>query len=320
MSGIEINPGFNETVLIEDSKMKNVGYRRYRMAWDNYPKYDIVGWVPIHLDIETTARCQLKCPGCPSTKLKFGKGDMDITMVSRLLTEFGVHGGSSVKFNWRGEPTLYKQLPTAVAYAHHAGLYDIMLNTNGVAMTPKLSKELVLRGVTSVAFSIDSVDPNRYAKLRPGAELSKVLVNLRAFLKEAEAIDDVYVRVQRIEYPDEPMEHDEFVEYFQDNFTRVNAIASNRYKVKELEGDESTESNPCAQLWQRLIVTYDGWMGPCCECNRFGVERFGRYPDRSLSDMWNSLEMTQLRRFHREGRQNEVNACRKCTVTKKVKP
>ena len=313
---IEINPGFHETYCHLDHRFKSQSFRRYRMKWDDYPKYDIVDKVPIHLDLETTARCQLKCPGCPSMKLVYDKGDMPIGVAIDAIKEFAEKGGSSVKFNWRGEPTLYKDLPTLVSTATMMGLQDKMMNTNGVSLTPELSMDLVMRGINMVAFSIDSVDRERYAKLRPGANLDKVTKNLRAFLRYAEQVDSICVRVQRIEYPDEPMSHDEFADFFIHEFPRVNYVASNSYKVKELDGDVSRASNPCAQLWQRLVMTYDGWMGPCCEFNRFGEDTFGQFPTTSIESVWTSSILGNLRRKHRLCEQNEIDACAHCTVTK----
>jgi len=316
---VEINPGFNETYCHLNYRLNDERYRRYRMKWENYPKWNIVDEMPIHLDLEVTARCQLKCPGCPSMKLDYDKGDMAFWVAKDALTEFATKGGSSVKFNWRGEPTLYKALPALVARASELSLTDIMINTNGVALTPELGLDLVMSGITMVAFSIDSVDKERYAKLRPGANLDKVLANLGAFLKYAEKVNRINVRVQRIEYPDEPMSHEDFVNFFVKEFPRVNYVASNSYKMKELEGDVQRPSSPCAQLWQRLVMTYDGWVGPCCEFNRFKEHRFGRFPDASLEKIWNSLEINELRRKHWLSEQNDIESCKRCCVTKPKK-
>lgn len=317
MNEIEINPGFHETYCSLDHRFEDPKFRRYRMMWESYPKWDLVDAVPTHLDLETTARCQLKCPGCPSMKLDFDKGDMNTELAEKALSEFSIKGGQSVKFNWRGEPTLYPGLPKLVKLAKdYYGLTDLMLNTNGVSLTPELGEKLINNGITMVAFSIDSVEHERYAKLRPGANLDKVIANLRAFLKHADDVEHLAVRVQRIHYPDETMTHEEFVDFFVHEFPRVNYVASNHYKEKDLAGDVQRSSNPCAQLWQRLVVTYDGWVGPCCEFNRFGEHRFGRFPDASLSRIWNSLELNELRRLHRRCEQNKIGPCARCTVTK----
>jgi len=304
---MRINPGFNCTVLRDVPR--SVEYYDYRRLWELAPKYNYVGEGPIHLDLEVTARCQLKCPGCPSTKLKFQKGDMPLDMAVLAMEEHRELGGMSVKFNWRGEPTLYPNLGKLLDLADDLGYVDIMFNTNGVALNRKLARKLT--SATTVIWSIDSVDPERYVTLRPGAKLDVVLKNLKDFCEVAPA--ETFIRVQRIQYPDEPMPHEDFVNYFWQNFEHVNAVASNAYKEKG-KGGRRTRSQPCAQPWQRLIVAYDGQVGPCCEWNRLGA--FGRFPEDSLKEIWQSTALKQLRRFHWEGEQNEIPGCAECDVTK----
>ncbi|NUN51870.1 MAG: GHKL domain-containing protein [Planctomycetaceae bacterium] len=50
--------------------------------------------------------------------------------------------------------------------------------TNGTALTPKRFEPLCAAGITSIAFSIDSLDPERFARARQGARLEQVLANL----------------------------------------------------------------------------------------------------------------------------------------------
>lgn len=313
-----INPGFNEKIL--EPRKTTQEFRRYRMRFEKNPVYDIVDWIPVHLDLELTARCQLKCPGCPSMKLKYGRGDMDVNTAKLAICEFATKGGASIKFNWRGEPTLYPRLADLVKHATDFSVIDKMINTNGVKMTQSLSKDLIKAGLTSCAWSIDSHIDATYEKLRPGAKLPLVLENLSTFLDYKDLLDsDVYVRVQRIGYPkvikEEPF--DEFVDFFKDHYPGINAIAENHYKEKALEGRTDIPSQPCAQPWQRLVMAYDGTVGPCCEMNRF-KSPLGVYPKENLPNIWRSDSLEFLRQCHREGRQNELEACKRCTVTKVV--
>jgi MoaA/NifB/PqqE/SkfB family radical SAM enzyme len=112
---------------------------------------------------------------------------------------------------------------------------------------------------------------------------------------------------------------------------------------------------PCQQLYQRLMVAYDGSVYMCC--NDWGTEHPIGYvdegalqiglkdhqavydrvqkgskgfnllaniemPDRynkpdpkvsTLSEIWDSPELNQVRRMHIEGQVNKVSACQKCT-------
>ena len=117
----------------------------------------------------------------------------------------------------------------------------------------------------------------------------------------------------------------------------------------------STGRLPCQQLYQRLMVAYDGGVYMCCndwgaehpigfvsgtgyedgmkdydsafhraQTNSKGFELLGniQLPVRSnhpetkvstLEEIWDSVELNQVRKSHIEGRVNDVSACRKCT-------
>ncbi len=303
--------------MVINSIKRTAKFDEYRALWHLAPRYHMLGRVPMHLDLEVTTRCQLKCPGCPSVKTKYSKGDMNPIVAMVAMEKHRQGGGLSVKFNWRGEPTLYPYLGVLVAYATKLGYVDTMINTNGVAMDEEMSRVLLGAGIKTVAWSIDSVEPTRYAKLRPGANLKSVLKNLETFCRLAEKMkSDVFIRVQRIRYPDEKMSDQDFCMYFARKFPRVNSVATNAYKEKDTSKVwEGVPSEPCAQLWQRLIIMHDGQVGPCCEANRFG-KSFGHFPEDDLTSIWHCQKLNDLRRLHSENRQNEIEACAKCTVTK----
>ncbi|MCG8688391.1 MAG: hypothetical protein MI892_26200, partial [Desulfobacterales bacterium] len=44
-------------------------YQEYRKKWEDYPKEQIEPDAPLHLDIETTNLCNLKCSMCMRTSL-----------------------------------------------------------------------------------------------------------------------------------------------------------------------------------------------------------------------------------------------------------
>lgn len=249
-------------------------------------------------------------------KLSYDKGNMGLQTARDLLREHALGGGMSVKFNWRGEPTLYAGLAPLVYLAKHLGLVDTMLNTNGVALSESFSKKLIHYGLTMCAFSIDSIDPERYEKLRPGAKYGHVMKNLQTFCDNATKLDsDVFIRVQRIRYPDEEMPFEMFADFFERKFPRVNAVAENAYKEKDTSVLwKDIPSEPCTQPWQRLIVAFDGQIGFCCEMNRF--EPLGYYPDLTLRDAWKHPGLAKVREMMAKG---EIpKPCQKCTVTKVV--
>jgi hypothetical protein len=44
-------------------------YFEYRRRWNENPKNFVVGDFPIHLDVEATSDCNLKCTMCPRTEM-----------------------------------------------------------------------------------------------------------------------------------------------------------------------------------------------------------------------------------------------------------
>jgi len=162
---IKINPTYREIKkskkLIEWEKEYPPKYWEYRRKWNENPKKQIVGDFPIHLDAESTRRCNLRCPMCPRTiKLERGEpleeDDMDFRLYKKIIDEGSENGLCSVKLCYLGEPLLCKDLPKMVKYAKENGIIDVMLNTNGVPLTERMSEKLIKAGLDKLFISFDS--------------------------------------------------------------------------------------------------------------------------------------------------------------------
>ena len=71
------------------------------------------------------------------------------------------------------------------------------------------------------------------------------------------------------------------------------------------------ERLPCNQLWDRMVLTYDGKLSACC----IDFEAEIIYGDISLSSLknaWNSMVMQKLRRDHLSGNIEEYSLCNQC--------
>ncbi len=68
---------------------------------------------------------------------------------------------------------------------------------------------------------------------------------------------------------------------------------------------------PCFQLDTLMPIGSAGDVGMCCEDPQ-GERPIGRFPERSLTELWRSAELERLRRMHREGRWGELHPCRDC--------
>jgi hypothetical protein len=87
----------------------------------------------------------------------------------------------NVDFTGLGEAILHPDLPRMVSEVKRRGLPShLRVVTNGVCATPQRCAALCEAGITSIAFSIDSLDAERFAAQRGGAKLGPVMENLRA--------------------------------------------------------------------------------------------------------------------------------------------
>ncbi|HEY6072950.1 MAG TPA: SPASM domain-containing protein, partial [Anaerolineales bacterium] len=79
-----------------------------------------------------------------------------------------------------GEPTLHTRLPAWVAQAKAIGCRVEMI-TNGTLLDEKKSRQLIDAGLDLLWVSIDGSTPEHFADVRIGAELPKILDNLKTF-------------------------------------------------------------------------------------------------------------------------------------------
>jgi hypothetical protein len=87
--------------------------------------------------------------------------------------------------------------------------------TNGTALTPRRIERLCEAGLTSISISIDSLDPERFARSRGGASLALVLRNLASLAAYREREGRSYLRVKiKAVLVDDPYESaDEILRY-----------------------------------------------------------------------------------------------------------
>lgn len=318
-----INQTFHEQLENNGKWLKeqNVAYKEYRRKWVENPKNYIIEKAPIHLDVEASSICNLKCPMCMSTvDFKRGsestikKGLMDWNLYTRIIDEAAEIGVLSIKMNWRGEPTMNPRLVEMVRYAKEKNILDVMINTNGVFMDEVLANELIDAGLDKIIFSVDSINPEKYEQIRVGAKYESVIKNIKRFSEINEELGHpVYIRVQKVLMKDTEEENEKYKEFFSEF---VDQIAFEDYiPFGELDYGKEVKREgrfrfACAQLWQRLLITWDGEYRFCCmNGNSFSV---GNISQSSIQEIWNCEELQRTRKLHEQGLWYEVSVCKDC--------
>ena len=304
-------------------------YLEYRRLWDGRPKNLEPGEFPLHLDIETTNNCNLKCVMCPRTVLiaqkntkwsPKGIGYMDLATYKRLIDQAAAGGAYSVKLNFLGEPLIHPDVVDQVAYAHDRGLY-VMMNTNAVALSEKMAVRLLEAGVDDVFFSIDATFAEAYDRIRVGAKFERVIKNVEIFvaLTKSLGLDHVQTRASIALGADPSIDPETVKGDYERMFINMGLDGAGFGECYDSLADyskaldEFPKNFTCDQLFQRMFVLWDGVYTPCC----VNVERdyvLGDMATDTIAHTWQGEKYRRLRSLHQRGTYYQEPMCRRCVL------
>ncbi len=141
--------------------------------------------LPQLLVIESTSRCNLKCPMCPRSMDKSPSGefaDLDESVLIKL--ENAIANCNSVCLSWMGEPLVNQRLDKIIQRIKAINNKVLVtMTTNGMLLDESWAERLIDSGVDAISFSIDSNDDAIYEKIRVGGNLKRVKDNIRTLNK-----------------------------------------------------------------------------------------------------------------------------------------
>jgi len=312
-SGVVAQPNANFVALSGNSmhSSEDPCYLEYRRRWVENPSNFIVEKFPIHLDIEATNRCNLKCVFCD--KLPYLSpdefGDMEYGLYTRIIDEGSDKGLCSIKLSYRGEPLLHRRLPEMIAYARNKGILDVYFNTNGMLLSEAKSRALINAGLNRISISVEGTDEEAFEQTRIGAKFNRIKRNaeLLVNLREAMGVDFPKVRIQTVALPG--MDLEEYARYWSAYCDETAAI-----DYKEAEERNKTLVAPewaCPQLWQRMTIECDGCIMPCNNDDYRHLSP-GNVSDMTIFDCWHAPVVQNARELHMEGRSHELLSCNGC--------
>lgn len=311
---IKINANFHtiggKNILNRDDD----DFRAYRKKWIEWPENFMTGDFPLHLDIEASSVCNLRCKFCDATINKIGtrSGYMDLETYKMIIDEGSKNGLYAIKLNSgaRGEPLLNKNIVEMVKYAKQKGIIDVYMNTNAVLLTRDIAKQLISAGLDRISISFEGVDAHTYEKYRVGAKFNKVKQNILDLIdiRNNMGSEIPKVRIQTVGIPEILMNIDEYTDYWENIVDEVAMIDSKNYKDidKKLVSDWA-----CPYIWQRMMVTWDGIIS-ICGFDYSDDFKLGNVKTHSIVSAWKSTEMERIRKLHKEGLGHEIAICNGC--------
>jgi len=243
---------------------------------------------------------------------------MSIGYARQIIDECARIGVYSMKVNWRGEPLLHSAVAALIRYMKAVGIHEVMMNTNGLLLTPALSRELIESGLDRIIFSCDGITKDVYEGIRRGGDFHRFMDNLYSFKRicdENRAYGEKVPKI-RINCTVQKLngaKRTEFKRFFKDitGDVRLNEIYNPQGEGKTKEFRKAKKRG-CPQIYQRLVIGADGEVSPCCAdyLGKLGLGHAGEAP---LSEVYSSKEFG-IRKMHESHRGRDLPGCDKCDL------
>lgn len=306
--------------VTHNSSDRIVPYLIFRFKFRLFPKRQIVSEFPIHLLIEPSSACDLRCVMCFQADKSFTRkpyiGMMDMGIFRDVIDQAAEGGTRAISLLSRGESLLNKNFAEMLRYtSEKKTFFDIKLNTNATHLDERMCHELLSSDMNVVVISIDSHKKEIYEEIRVRSNFENVLANVRR-LRE----------IRDKHYPDSKMEirasgvkirDDQDEAGFYDFWSEIcDLVVFVRAQQRWNTYDNPTHPDhtaPCELLWNRLYVWYDGMYSTCDEDYK-GLLSPGNILETSIRNVWHGEAMTKLRESHIANRRAKHFPCDRCGI------
>ncbi len=268
---------------------------------------------PRLVSIETTNRCNAKCPFCPNNALMRDRRTMEDALFEKLIDDCTAFPLPSIEPFLNGEPFVDSKIIPRMEYIRKKlPNTKLRIYTNGYALSPKKTDALVGLGIDHLYVSLNTLNPKTYRETM-GFELEKTLSNMR-YLTEPSRKDKIARKItfRMTRLDNTPLsEQDEFWEFCKRRGVRPFMVALFNYKG-EVKSTFPVPSYPCEHI-TRLDVLSNGLVTLCC-MDQEGAYSWGDATRDSILDIYHSKTARMYRAMHRTGRRKDVEPCGDCNV------
>ncbi len=299
-------------------KAKWLDYLCYRYKFKTYPRLKKLETFPLHLLIEPTSVCNLRCVMCFQVDLSFTRDEFMGFMPWKLFTDVvdqaRDHGCAAITMASRGEPTLHKQFGEMLRYCADAGIMDIKINTNATMLTEKLCHDVLAAEVSEVVFSVDGGTKDTYEQIRVGGQFERVVENVERFNRirsEQYPLSPTVTRISGVQV-NEHQDIDQIARFWSQLVDQVTVKRAtprwDSYHNKPIEIQHA-----CSPLWERMYVWFDGKANPC-DFDYKSQLCVGDATTTLLSEIWLGNAYQRLREQHLERMRQHIVPCDRCPV------
>ncbi len=199
------------------------------------------------LSIEINSTCNLKCIMCNRGNYdKINLGPMDIDMFKFIIKniERNLFYFDSIQLFFNGEPLLHPYFDKLIDFLREKNVNNqlfrnVIIDTNGQFLTPRISQKIIKLGRVSITFSLDAFSKTTYDKIRRGGDFERVISNIKFFLKNQVKVynhHSLFSKLQFIIMEENQHEVSQFARFWSEylhslkvDFSVVNINNANKY-------------------------------------------------------------------------------------------
>ena len=292
-------------------------YMENRRQWTEFPKQQYVADHPLHVDIELSSLCNLRCPMCYTITKEFKKKVnaklMDYDLFTKVVDECAEGEVYSIRLSLRGESFLHPRIVDCVRYAKQKGVKEVSTLTNGLRLDEEMFREVMEAGMDWITISFDGLGKT-YEQIRRPAKYERAaekIANYARIKKEAGWVKPV-IKVQSIlpAIQDDP-------QAFYDVFAPITDMVSANPLIDFMQDTTKLpkiKNFSCPQIYQRLVVGADG-LCMMCSNDEEGKNIVGDANKQTIHEIWHGLKMTRAREIHKQYKGCEViEPCAQCYI------
>jgi len=277
---------------------------------------------PREIILEVTNLCNLKCRHChfhgEDAQIRRQTGHMAPAIWETLLSEIKEWDiPCAILTHGAGEPLLYPHLEALLKKAGQIPKVQTGFMTNGMLLTPEISRMLLDLPLNSLALSIDGVIPQTHDYFRKNADLKLIESNLAFLIKEKNRKKSSFpsLMFNMVGYP-EIMDQEE--EYVKKWLPHADSVVISTFRPvgsrKLWEKSHAPAFAPCPHLYNQAVISINGDVGLCCEDINLDVP-VGNVLKNGLKEIYNaSPVLCKYRQSFESGEISNLRLCRDCHV------
>ena len=304
---------------------KKPNYNLYRKYWDEVQDAKYLTNFPLHLDIELTSMCNLRCKMCWQSQDpdQIQMGMMKEDLFKKIIDEGVDNGLCAIKLQSRGEAMMHPKIFKLSQYAKKKGVLDIHLTTNGTLFLKKGKiEELFNSGIDKLIFSIDDAHIESINEIYKNKNKKPDIVkyfNEISELKRKKNLKKPYLVVQT--FCDDNANQKNEISKINKIFNNVDYInMNNLWNSKPFEESlpglkKNYDFHPCSYLWSRMLIFWNGEVVPCCRDYQGKILKMGNANKQTVKEIWLSENFMKMRKTHLDGERSKIKICDNCDIS-----